>query len=56
MIDTDLLLIDTKKQVVALIDDLRTVAVVEPAAQAHIISGRGAGPPPGLLLTRPRSS
>ena len=36
MIDADLLLSDTKKQVVALIEDLRTVAVTDSDAAAHV--------------------
>jgi hypothetical protein len=36
MIDADLLLADTKRQVVALIEDLRAVAASDPGAGAHV--------------------
>lgn len=36
MIDADLLLADTKKQVVSLVDDLRSVAATDPQAVGHV--------------------
>lgn len=38
MIDTDRLLADTKKQVIALVEDLRVVATADPEATAHVAS------------------